>query len=310
MRPSSVPDRPEDHDRSPVPRGNGVGDLLRTTRESYDLTLSEVAGVLRIRQEYLAALEENDPRALPAPAYVTGFLRVYAQYLGLDAEEIVRRLKREKADLSVVPELNFPVPLTERGIPGGSVIVVALLVCAVFYGAWNWYASAPRGTVALVEPVPARLLPPPSLDPPTVSPASAAAAEPRPTAPLPAAVPTVPAPAAPPPVQVASVQPAAPPATDPIAPPAGDHVFGSAVQGKLVVKATGDAWVEVLDNDHPIWSRLLKSGDVYNPPKDGLTMIVGNAGGIEVQVNGKTLPPIGAAGEVRHIALDPAKLGG
>jgi len=185
----------------------------------------------------------------------------------------------------------------------------------VFYGAWNWYASAPRGTVALVEPVPARLLPPPSLDPPTVSPASAAAAEPpSPVAPPPAAVPpattVASAPPAPPPVQIASVQPALAPATDPIAPPAGDHVFGSAVQGKLVVKATGDAWVEVLDNDHPIWSRLLKSGDVYNPPKEGLTMIVGNAGGIEVQVNGKALPPIGAAGEVRHIALDPAKLGG
>jgi cytoskeleton protein RodZ len=305
MRPSGVQDRHHEETDRTAPRGHGLGDALRSARQSYELSLAEVAGVLRIKEQYLAALEENDPRALPAGAYATGFLRAYAAYLGLDAEEMVRRFKNEKAHLTPAPELNFPVPLTERGIPGLSVIAVALLVCGVGFAAWNWYASTPRGTVAQVEPVPARLLPPPSLDPPTVSPDSVAAAEPP--APQPAAPPaTAAASPAGQPIQVASL----PPATDPIAPPPGEHVFGSATPGKVIVKATSDAWVEVLDNDHPIWSRLLKPGDVYNPPKDGLTMIVGNAAGIEVTVNGKVLPPIGAQGEVRHIALDPAKLAG
>jgi cytoskeleton protein RodZ len=107
------------------------------------------------------------------------------------------------------------------------------------------------------------------------------------------------------PQQVAAL----PPAADAMAQPS-DHVFGGATPGKVVVTATADAWVEVLDNDHPIWSRLLKPGDVYYPPKDGLTMLVGNAAGVAVSVNGKALPPMGGAGEVRRFALDAAKLTG
>jgi cytoskeleton protein RodZ len=312
-------DSRDDEKRMPV-SGYGVGALLRSTREEYGLELSDVAAVLRIRQDYLGALEANEPASLPAPAYAIGFLRAYGDYLGLDSGELVRRFKKERADLTAQPELNFPVPLTERGIPGSSIILVALIVGVIGYVSWNWYSDTPRGTVALVDPVPARLLPPPpNLDPPAVSPDSAAAAEPRPApssapatvAPAPSSAPATVAPAAPvaanaaAPVQLAVL----PPPTDPLAVPT-DHVFGSAVPGQVVVKATSDSWVEVLDNDHPIWSRLLKAGDIYNPPKDGLTMLVGNAGGIEVTVNGKLLPAIGNPGEVRRLPLDAAKLAG
>jgi cytoskeleton protein RodZ len=92
--------------------------------------------------------------------------------------------------------------------------------------------------------------------------------------------------------------------------PADPHVFGNTAAGKVVVKATADAWVEVLDDDHPIWSRLLKAGDVYNPPKEGLVLRTGNAGGIEIDLDGKALPPFGPSGQVRRIPLDPAKLTG
>jgi len=299
-RPASRPDR--DGRRR-------IGDLLRDTREEYGLTLADIAGVLRIKDVYLAALEQHDLDALPAAAYAIGFLRAYSDYLGLDAEDLVRRFKAEKAELRATPELNFPVPLTERGIPGSSIVMVALILCVIGYVSWNWYSAGPRSSVAEVEPVPPRLLAPPSLDPPSVPPDSAAAAEPpvRTAAPTvaaqPTAAPTTPGAAAP--LQTAALPPTA---TDSV--PTADHVFGNATSGKVVVTATGDAWVEVLDNDHPIWSRLLKPGDVYNPPKDGLTMLVGNAGGIQVSVNGRTLPPIGAAGEVRRIALDAAKLDG
>ena len=78
----------------------------------------------------------------------------------------------------------------------------------------------------------------------------------------------------------------------------------------MIVKATADCWVEVLDDGHQIWTRTMKPGDVYLPPKDGLVMRTGNAGGLSVSVDGKAIPPIGASGEVKKIALDPTKLAG
>jgi cytoskeleton protein RodZ len=297
-RHSTAADGVADEERASS-RGQTVGALLRQTRLEYGLELDDIAAVIRIKSEYLAALETHDVKALPAPAYAVGFLRAYGEYMRLDADDLVRRFKRERTDIQAPPELNFPVPLTERGIPGSSIVLVALIVCVIGYGSWTWYVGTPRATVAAVSPVPQRMLqPPPSLDPPAISPDSAAAAEP------PAARPDPQRPAATP-AQVAAL----PSPSDPMTPPA-DHVFGSPTAGAVVVKATADSWIEVLDNDHPIWSRLLKAGDIYNPPKDGLTMLVGNAGGIEVTVNGKTLPPLGNAGEVRRVALDAAKIGG
>jgi len=76
-----------------------VGALLKSKREGLGLTIAEIAEKTRIRRAYLAALEENRFDALPAPAYLSGFLRIYAAALGLDPEALLRSL-RAQADLS------------------------------------------------------------------------------------------------------------------------------------------------------------------------------------------------------------------
>jgi cytoskeleton protein RodZ len=56
-----------------------------------------------------------------------------------------------------------------------------------------------------------------------------------------------------------------------------------------------------------VFSRILRAGETYDLPPEavGASMITGNAGGIEIQVDGRTLPPLGAAGVVkRNIVLD------
>ena len=57
-------------------------------------------------------------------------------------------------------------------------------------------------------------------------------------------------------------------------------------------------------------TRILKPGDVYLVPnRVGIVMMTGNAGGMEILVDGEVLPPIGPAGAVRrNIALDPGAL--
>ena len=56
--------------------------------------LHEIAEDLRIRYEHLLALEETRFDDLPGPTYVVGFLRSYATYLGLDAEQLIQTMPR------------------------------------------------------------------------------------------------------------------------------------------------------------------------------------------------------------------------
>lgn len=68
-----------------------LGSLLRQTREARGLTLTEVANDTFIRSQYLQALEEADLSRLPEPVYVQGFIKRYANYLGLDGERLSRQ---------------------------------------------------------------------------------------------------------------------------------------------------------------------------------------------------------------------------
>jgi cytoskeleton protein RodZ len=79
---------------------HSAGDLLRHQRESRGLDLGAVAAVLRIKPRYLAALEAGRPDWLPGPTYAIGFVRAYAEHLGLDGSEVLRRFKQESAALA------------------------------------------------------------------------------------------------------------------------------------------------------------------------------------------------------------------
>jgi cytoskeletal protein RodZ len=66
-----------------------LGERFRAARDARGLTLSDVSEQIRIRSVYLAAIEEENWTAIGAPVYVRGFLRTYARFLGLDPEEVV-----------------------------------------------------------------------------------------------------------------------------------------------------------------------------------------------------------------------------
>lgn len=68
-----------------------VGDLLRTARENKNLSLADVAAATHIKSSYLEALEQGEYGLLPGPAYVTGFLRNYASFVGLHPEDVVEQ---------------------------------------------------------------------------------------------------------------------------------------------------------------------------------------------------------------------------
>jgi transcriptional regulator with XRE-family HTH domain len=69
---------------------NELGEILRSARQKKNLSLSQVARATRIKQSYLEALEDGEYSVLPGPAYVTGFLRNYALYLGLHPDDLIQ----------------------------------------------------------------------------------------------------------------------------------------------------------------------------------------------------------------------------
>ncbi|MGH7046502.1 MAG: RodZ domain-containing protein [Stellaceae bacterium] len=85
----------------------------------------------------------------------------------------------------------------------------------------------------------------------------------------------------------------------------GDAAASSAV--RIVVQATADSWIEVRDQNHAIlFTGVLKPGERYLvPDHPGISMRTGNAGGLEMTVDGKLQPPLGPSGAIRNVALDP-----
>jgi len=70
----------------------GIGDTLRSTREHRGLSIEQVAQDTRISARFLEALEAEHFEELPAPVYVRGFLRSYANYLKIDAQPLLDSL--------------------------------------------------------------------------------------------------------------------------------------------------------------------------------------------------------------------------
>jgi cytoskeleton protein RodZ len=89
------------------------------------------------------------------------------------------------------------------------------------------------------------------------------------------------------------------------------HVFG-AVDGpsRILLHATAESWIQIRGADHSVmFTGLLKPGDTYRvPDQPGLTMRAGNAGGLDVVLDGKPTPSLGAMGSVRTVTLDPQSL--
>ena len=113
----------------PGPAPGRPGRCLLRQREALGRDLDEVAAALKIKPAYIAALEEGRPDSFPAPVYARGFMRVYAQHLGLDGDEVLRRFKRARR-VGAKLDLSFPMPLAERSMPGNGMLLVAAIFTA------------------------------------------------------------------------------------------------------------------------------------------------------------------------------------
>ncbi len=144
-------------DISAYPVDIGVGELMRLTRERLGHELQTVANQLRIRLSYLEAIEDARFRDLPGTTYAVGFVRSYADYLGLDGADIVRRFREEAARIHGQTKLVFPALTAEGKLPRAAVLLVSAIGLAVVYGVWYYISSRQQSDLPVITDVPDRL---------------------------------------------------------------------------------------------------------------------------------------------------------
>ena len=150
-------DSGEDEIAAAAPHQRPVGEILRERREELRLDINDIGEILRIKPAFLAALEQSRPEDLPGPTYVIGFVRAYARHLGLDHDWVLARYKAESAGVHARPDLSLPVPLGERSVPGGPILLVALILAICGYGTWFYLSTGERTRPERVAAVPPAL---------------------------------------------------------------------------------------------------------------------------------------------------------
>lgn len=126
-----------------------IGDRLATARREKGLSLTDVERAIKVRVKYLEALEDEDHESLPEPAYTRGFLKSYAEFLELDAKELLRQYGVERGGPEA-PSLPEPMDHLERDhvrVPRRAWAAVAAVV-GVALAIWVavGLASAMRGS--------------------------------------------------------------------------------------------------------------------------------------------------------------------
>lgn len=306
-----------------------VGQDLRAARLRRGDDLATVSRSLKIRKDHLEALEEDRFEILPGRAYAIGFVRSYADYLGLDPLQCVERFKAEIAGRTEVQPTVGPPPDSESvRLPQGWVVIGVVVLLLVIYVAYHLARSADTLLRQQVAPVPARIAPPPPSNiPALIRKPAPAAVQPAPAVPggaaatkppatgvagqtaAPALAPGGPVPGAAPGSAPLATAPAAAPAQMPTQPPPPGKVYGEQNHNaRVVLRAYGTVRILVQGTDGTVFlNRTLEPGDVfYVPNKVGLTLTTPNGGAIGVELDGQ---PMGYAGQAAHVtealSLDP-----
>jgi len=275
-------------DQDPQPQVSELasfGEELRREREIRGISLKEIADATKISKRFLEAIERNDHKTLPAPVFTRGFVREYARYLGLNAEEMVNRYNfaavgddriEQSSHLERLTTPQAP-PLpgkkqSPKGIPPPYArvdrnVYILILVVVALAGVSYWALKHRRESRAAGEEhlaVETKAAPAP---PPLVAPQTASM----------------------------STQPE------------------TSTPAKLVlnIEVTARSWVKLeADGETVVNDDLSRGYHRSVEAKDGFTFrTIGNAAGITLTLNDVPVPALGRNGQVLHdVVLDRAFL--
>lgn len=236
-----------------------LGERFRAAREQRGLTLSDVAEQLHIRSVYLAAIEEQNWKAIGAPVYTRGFLRTYARFLGLDAEDAVTEFNASEG-ASPAPQISSqPSVAPYEPRPGGGSLAPLIWIAGVI-------AVALIGFVIYLYVTPTR----------GGQQQLAATAAGQPTAP----------------------SLANPNATNVPGSPTPSPAPSPLLAKAMTIHLTAPSWLRVTVDGNVSIEGTFPAGTTKNFHGKTAVVRVGNAGGVEITVDGKPVGKLGAAGDV------------
>jgi len=306
------------------------GAQLRRAREARGESVHEVAFALKLSPRQVDALERDDFDALPGMAFLRGFMRNYARYVGLDATPLLDAVQRMAGqgspDLSPIRNADGDLPSggsrRSGSFPAGLVVLVLLLMLATGWY-FDWFRTeTATSTETVVEPAPtfapapsqsiepqsamptmsAQSSQPPVVEPeegtPGATPSATVAADGAPAAA--ASDTTVAAVEGAPAAQAAASPAAAAASPAPVTAPAAAEAPAAnpAGSGQLSFRFGADSWVEVRDASGTILhSGTNRSGSTRSVQGTApFTLVVGNAANVTLEQDGK---PVDLAAHVR-----------
>lgn len=296
-----------DFDRKQLDQLTAIGEYLQHIRQDQGRSLDDISAKTFIPLRILRALEGGQGGVLPEAVFVQGFIRRYADALGLDGISLSRSfpIEREpinfdnsereqaKATQTLVETRIADSPKPDRrkryvardansssfqgdrrSQPSLPLIIAGLLlVGGLAYGLSRLFFTPQRSQPAI-----------------TAAPA---------TSPAPAQSPSP-----------ASPSPASPAASSPAASPSATATGNSAAANnspvRVAMNVTSDAWVQVVADGRVAYEGTLTRGTQRNwSAKEELTIVSGNAGGVSLSYNGGAAKAMGAAGTVEEVTFTP-----
>jgi cytoskeletal protein RodZ len=254
---------------------SNVGASLRQERIRQGLTLETIASRTRISQRFLQAIEVEDFESLPGLVFARNFVRQYASSLGMEVEPLLAALPKVNLESVPLPNPAYyanPRRRDPRWAAAFSSVMWVVFAAGTLTGGYIYLNQKQP----LTTPVPAAT---------QVSQSDGAARlNDAPSKAIPAAAP-------------AAVTP------DPASPdPAKPDTPNRSVQ--VVLKAREASWVQITADGKNAFTGILNPNDSRAIDADALIKVTaGNAGGVEISLNGKSLDPLGASGQVRTIRL-------
>ena len=276
------------------------GASLREERERKGISLEDVSAQLMISVRVLEAMEQGDKAHFPHMAYAKGFLRSYANYLKMDAEEIAELMK------AIDPEsMREPLQKTSENTRSSLLMPILILVGAVvlilgivfgfgymaFENGWassayNWVAekiqsfrkgndNTNRKEAQKIAPLSS------SLDTETLLPPSKPKEQPK---------------EQPKEAPKEAPQTASSDTNDPTLPITDAH--------QVVIIATEPCWVHSTADNTNTRQFSLRKGDTFALAfQDKLEIKLGNAGGVRFRYNGQEIAPLGKPGQVKTVVF-------
>jgi cytoskeleton protein RodZ len=285
-----------------------LGNELKAARTKSKIPLERIADDTRINLSYLRCLEEGRYGELPGGMYNRAFLRAYCEYLGMDSAEFLKRYEIEAGPPSEkVPKVRGkvfePVSYSQpHPYATWSVLLIATIIGLYLSRGLITSVFSPYFSRPSADRIAHTAFPEPATPSNPQSRSGSGVAQPQ-TLPLPQT--ELSAAIAPAPVTSAAAgdlldsgKTVTPP-NETSTPPASLNAI------RIEFHAVQKCWASVTSDGHRVFEKTFLPGDNHSfDAAQRLDIVLGNAGGVQLVINGKPAKPLGKSGQVVKVSID------